>query len=149
MKIQTKYFGELRIDENTTLHFAEGLFGFEEEKEFILLPFSEEADFLLCLQSVTNPYLAFTLLNPFMLMPEYRPSLPKKELDSLQVEKSEDLCYYVLCRVEKPVSNSMVNLRCPIVLNDETRQARQVILDQYEMRCPLSSLEQRKGEGLC
>ena len=36
MKIQTKYFGELRIDENTTLHFAEGLFGFEEEKEFIL-----------------------------------------------------------------------------------------------------------------
>lgn len=149
MKIQTKYFGELSIDDTTTLHFTEGLFGFEEEKEFVLLPFSEEEDFLLCLQSVTNPYLAFTLLNPFMLMPDYRPLLPQKELDALQVTQSEDLCYYVLCRVEKPVSKSMVNLRCPIVINDQTRQARQVILDQYTMRCPLSSLEQGKGEGLC
>ena len=49
------------------------LFGFEQEKEFVLLSFSEEEDFLLCLQSVTTPFLAFTLLNPFMVMPEYRP----------------------------------------------------------------------------
>ena len=57
MNIQTKYFGELRIDDSTTLRFPDGLFGFEEEKEFVLLPFSEEDDFLLCLQSVKTVLL--------------------------------------------------------------------------------------------
>lgn len=146
MKIQTKYFGELNIDDSTTLRFSDGLFGFEQEKEFVLLPFSEEEDFLLCLQSVTTPFLAFTLLNPFMVMPEYRPQLPQEELKRLGVDQSEDLCYYVLCRVEKPVSNSMVNLKCPIVINDQTRQARQVILDEYDMRCPLAALGKKDAE---
>ena len=44
MKIQTKYFGELNIDDSTTLRFSDGLFGFEQEKEFVLLSFSEEED---------------------------------------------------------------------------------------------------------
>ena len=39
MKIQTKYFGELNIDDSTTLRFSDGLFGFEQEKEFVLLSF--------------------------------------------------------------------------------------------------------------
>ena len=148
MKIQTKYFGELNIDDSTTLLFSEGLFGFEQENEFVLLPFSKEDDFLLCLQSVKTPFLAFTLLNPFMVMPEYHPTLQQNELHRLGVEKSEDLCYYVLCRVENPVSDSTVNLRSPVVLNDQTRQACQVILDEYEMRCPLSSLG-KKDDGAC
>ena len=148
MKIQTKYFGELNIDDSTTLRFSDGWFGFEQEKEFVLLSFSEEEDFLLCLQSVKTPFLAFTLLNPFMVMPEYRPVLLQEDLQRLGVDKSEDLCYYVLCRVENPVSKSTVNLRCPVVLNDQTRQARQVILDEYEMRCPLSSLG-KKDDGAC
>ena len=139
MKIQTKYFGELNIDDSTTLRFSDGLFGFEQEKEFVLLSFSEEEDFLLCLQSVKTPFLAFTLLNPVLL---------QEDLQRLGVDKSEDLCYYVLCRVENPVSKSTVNLRCPVVLNDQTRQARQVILDEYEMRCPLSSLG-KKDDGAC
>lgn len=146
MRIQTKYFGELQFEEQEVLTFPDGLFGFEGEKQFLLLPFSEEADFLLCLQSVTTPYLAFTLLNPFMLFPAYCPRPAREELDKLGVEQCEDLCYYVLCRVEKPVSNSMVNLKCPIVINDQTRQARQVILDEYDMRCPLAALGKKDAE---
>ncbi len=66
----------------------------------------------------------------------------------MQVEKSEDLCYYTLCRVNKPVWKSTVNLRCPIVLNDRTRQACQVILDEYDMQCPLESIG-RQGGAQC
>ncbi len=143
MKILTKYFGEVAVDPKTTLHFKEGIFGFEDEKEFALLQFSEEESFLLCLQSIKTPYLAFTVVNPFMLMPNYKPMLNDEELKQMQVEKSEDLCFYNMCRIKKPVSDSTINLRCPIVINDCTRQAKQVILDDYEMRFPLSSLEKR------
>lgn len=148
MKIQTKYFGELNIDDSTRFAFRMACLGLNRKRNLVLLSFSEEEDFLLCLQSVKTPFLAFTLLNPFMVMPEYRPVLLQEDLQRLGVDKSEDLCYYVLCRVENPVSKSTVNLRCPVVLNDQTRQARQVILDEYEMRCPLSSLG-KKDDGAC
>lgn len=143
MKILTKYFGEVVVDPKTTLHFKDGIFGFEDEKEFALLQFSEEESFLLCLQSIKTPYLAFTVINPFMLMPNYKPMLNDEELKQMQVEESEDLCFYNMCRIKKPVSDSTINLRCPIVINDCTRQAKQVILDDYEMRFPFLSLEKR------
>ena len=141
MKILTKHFGEVTIDPATTLHFKDGIFGFEDEKEFALLQFSGEESFLLSLQSIKTPYLAFTLVNPFMLISDYKPVLNHDELKQMQVEKSEELCFYNMCRIKKPLSDSTINLRCPIVINDSTRQAKQVILDDYEMRFPLSSLE--------
>ena len=48
MRLRTKYFGEIECREEDKLHFPEGLFGFEEEKEFFLLPFEGGAGSLLC-----------------------------------------------------------------------------------------------------
>ena len=39
MRLKTKYFGEIDCPEEDKLFFPDGLFGFEEEKEFFLLPF--------------------------------------------------------------------------------------------------------------
>ena len=38
MKTNTKYFGEIEYDEEAVLIFPKGLFGFEEEQRFLLLP---------------------------------------------------------------------------------------------------------------
>lgn len=140
MRLQTKYFGEIEIPESSFISFQEGLFGFEEEKKFALLPFGEDADLLICMQSVKTPELAFTLVNPFRINPTYRPVLAKEELSELGVPRSEDLCYYALCILREPVLNSTVNLRCPIAINDDTNMAMQVILEGYEMRQPLSAM---------
>ncbi len=138
MELQTKYFGAIRCDEESVLHFSEGLFGFEEEKEFVLLPFDEQEESMLCFQSVKTAELAFVAMNPFFLWKQYAPVLSGKELKDLDVSCSEELCYYVLCVVKDPVSESTVNLKCPVVINDNTRVAKQVILEQYEMRHLLS-----------
>ena len=37
MVIQTKYFGEIQIDETKVIHFEQGIFGFEDQKEFAIL----------------------------------------------------------------------------------------------------------------
>ena len=37
MKIDTRYFGEVEIGEEKILHFEQGLFGFEEYKDFTIL----------------------------------------------------------------------------------------------------------------
>ena len=147
MRLKTKYFGEIDCSEDR-LHFPDGLFGFEEEKEFFLLPFEGGGWALLCFQSAVTPGLAFVAMNPFSLKPDYAPVLTPGELKAMGVERSEDLCFYVLCVVRHPVGDSTVNLRCPIAVNDQTQRAVQVILEGggYHMRHLLSELE-GTGEG--
>lgn len=146
MKLQTKYFGEIEYEQPEVVTFTTGPFGFEEEHEFLILPFEGGAGSLLCFQSVHTPALAFVAMDPFSLLPGYDPVLQPQELKSLGVSDSHELGYYVLCVVKKPVSESTVNLKCPIAVHPESRAARQVILDtdQYEMRHPLA---QFGGEG--
>ena len=149
--LQTKYFGQVECPEERLLRFDKGLFGFEEEKVFCLLPFQGGGGSLLCFQSAATPALAFVAVNPFSFKPDYAPQLAAAELEELGVGRSEDLCFYALCVVREPVADSTVNLRCPIVVNDQTRQALQVILDSrdYGMRHPLSALHSQKEEAPC
>ena len=57
----------------------------------------------------------------------------------------------MLCVVRDKVSESSVNLRCPIAVNDHTRVAMQVILetDTYQMHHPLSEFGQKKEGAPC
>lgn len=140
MKASTKYFGEVDYEAQEALVFPKGLFGFEEEQSFLLLPFPGSNQTLLCLQSLTTPALAFVVMDPFALWAAYAPVLQPEELRALEVEESRQLCYYVLCVVKDPVAESTVNLKCPVAVNGETRQAMQVILEDgaYSMRHALS-----------
>lgn len=147
MKLQAKYFGEIDYLEEDILTFPSGLFGFEDERQFLLLPFDGSAGSLLCFQSVQTPALAFVAMDPFALLPGYTPVLQPNELKELGVADSQELGFYVLCVVKKPVADSTVNLKCPVAINPDTRVARQVILetDTYEMRHPLAQFGTEEG----
>lgn len=151
MLLQTKYFGQVDCPEEHVLHFPGGLFGFEEEKRFALLPFEGSGGSLLCFQSAATPQLAFVAMDPFSLRHDYHPALPAEELRELGAEKIEELCFYTLCVMRQPVAESTVNLRCPVVINPRTRRALQVILESgvYEMHHRLSEFGNKGGEGPC
>lgn len=151
MQAETKFFGGIEYDEADVLRFVDGLFGFEAEKRFLLIPFGGSEGALLCLQSLETPGLAFTVMNPFFIRPDYAPVLLEHELKELGAENSHDLCYYVLCVVRQPVSESTVNLKCPVVINDATRSAAQVMLEtnDYDMRHLLSEFRPKEGGTLC
>lgn len=151
MKLQTKYFGEVEYDEDDLITFPVGLVGFEEEHDYLLLPFEGSAGNLLCLQSTSTPALAFVVMNPFSLKPDYSPDLRPQELKALGASESHTLSYYVLCVVKNPVSDSTVNLKCPVSINPETRVAQQVILetDLYEMRHPLAEFGRSEEAQTC
>lgn len=147
MKLQTKYFGEIEYEAGDAVTFSVGPFGFEDEHEFLILPFDGSAGSLLCFQSTRTPALAFVAMDPFALLPEYAPVLQPQELEELGVSDSQELGFYVLCVVKKPVSDSTVNLKCPVAINPDTRAARQVILesDVYEMRHSLAQFSTEEG----
>lgn len=149
MKTKTRYFGEIDYTRDEVIEFPRGLFGFEEERKFLLLPFSD-AGTLFSLQSVKTPGLAFTLMHPFSLHVGYAPVLQEEELKTLCSEKSEDLYYYVMCTVKEPVTECTVNMKCPLAINPDTRCGMQVILedDAWEMRHKLSEFG-RQEDATC
>ncbi|MCI2106683.1 MAG: flagellar assembly protein FliW [Intestinimonas sp.] len=151
MQINSKYFGQIEYRDTDVLHFKSGLFGFEQEEHFLLLPFAGSAATLLCFQSIATPELAFVAMNPFALKSDYTPVLSKAELNALGVGDSTELSYYVLCVVKSPVSQSTVNLKCPVAVNEDTGEAVQVILEtqNYEMRHLLSEFRAKEGETAC
>lgn len=151
MTSETKYFGPVEYEADDPLHFPNGLFGFEEEKEFLLLPFEGSGSNLLCLQSLAHPSLAFVAMNPFSLLPDYSPEPAAEELAFLGASHSGELGYYVLCAVREPVGDSTVNLKCPVVVNPETRTAVQVILEggAYHMRHRLAEFRGEEAVAPC
>ena len=69
-KITTTRFGEIEEAEDKILHFAAGLPAFEDEHEFIIVPYDEESPYVF-LQSASTPDLAFLMTIPFIFFPDY------------------------------------------------------------------------------
>ena len=93
----TKYFGKYSYDEENALSFGNGLFGFEQEKDFLLIQLNENNENVLCLQSLKNADIAFFVVNPFAFLEEYSPAPTKKELNIVGAKGINDLLFYVIC----------------------------------------------------
>lgn len=151
MIYKTKYFGEIDCDESKLFHFRSGLPGFENEHSFLIIPFEESGGSMYSLQSAVTPSLSFIVMDPFTLDPSYEPELSPSMLRQLGAAQWQDLTYGVLCASKNPVSESTVNLRCPIVLHLDTRQGTQIIMDsnRYGMRHLLSDFSHQEDAATC
>ncbi len=126
-KIMTTRFGEVEIDEKRTLNFPEGLLGFPDAREFAILEHKPGSPFM-WLQSSTEPGLAFVMINPYLIMPDYLKNLSPEE-ERLISNKDESVIIFALVTIpaNKP-EKATINLLGPIVVKSETMEARQVIL---------------------
>ena len=142
MKIQTKYCGEMTYTEDEIIHFPNGLFGFEDAHEFLLIRLEDDIASPFCLQSTENPNLAFIVVDPFQLTSNYAPDLPDEDCVRLGDPSGEHIALYSICILREPMSESTVNLRYPIAMHIDTHIAFQVILNNsgYTFEHKLSDL---------
>ena len=139
--VKTKYFGEINFSEADKITFDNGMFGFDTHKEFALINFEAGQDTMVNLQSLEDENLSFVLMNPFYLLPDYQTGLSEQEMRLLGInEDTKGVLFYVVCVVKEHIKDSTVNLRCPIVINPETRKGVQIMLDnpKYTFKHPLS-----------
>lgn len=144
MQLHTKDYGVIDYEEKDLFHFPDGLFGFSEVQHYLPLCLNEEEDStILLLQGVENPEVAFVVINPFSLDPDYAPNLNEEELTYLGVKDAEELSYYVTCVLQADYLDNTVNLKCPLVINPENHKGMQVILEAsgYEYKHTLGSFE--------
>ena len=129
-KVNTLRFGEIEVDEGKIVHFADGIPAFEEEHEFLIIPYDEESPYVF-LQSMVTPELAFLMTVPFVFFPEYEFELDDANQEKLGLTRQEDMLVYMLLTIpDGQVESMTANLMAPIVMNQVTMQARQIVLDK-------------------
>ncbi|WP_338778611.1 flagellar assembly protein FliW [Metabacillus sp. FJAT-52054] len=126
--LNTKYHGEVKVDDSQILKFEAGIPGFASEKEFIILPLEEGSPFLI-LQSAATAELAFVVTNPFLFFKDYEFDLDENIVEALKIEDVNQVQIMVILTVQDPFEKSTANLQGPIIVNEQTKQAKQVILN--------------------
>lgn len=144
MQIKTHRFGDLEVSQEQVLRFREGLIGFPSKKRFVLLPVGRSSP-LWWLQAADDPYLAFVVMDPTTVIPDYRPSIPPRDLAAVGLASVDEAQLLVLVVIPSDPAEMTVNLQGPIVLNPRTRAARQVVLGEgpFSTRHPIIREVQR------
>jgi len=125
MKIRTKPYGEMEIEERQKVSFPRGLFGFEELREFALLDAAQQPFYWL--QSLERTDVAFVLIDPRFFRPDYSPDVDPAELEEIGIETAEDMLVLSIVTIPATESRMTANLQGPLILNRRTRAGRQSI----------------------
>ncbi len=146
METNTKYFGAMPYTEDEVITFENGIFGFEENKRYLLIRFEEDNAGLLCLQNLEDEQLAFVVANPFVFLPDYAPQVTEADLKKVGNPPMEETAFYTICVLQEDMKKSTTNLRCPLVINGTTRKAMQVILEDssYDFKHPFYEFKKEK-----
>ena len=130
LKIYTSRFGEIEVDEKKVVHFENGIPAFEQENEFVILPYDDESPYYF-MQSVKTPDLAFLLTIPFIFFNDYTFEIDDATVKELGIKNHESVFYYTMVTIPNGSIRYMTaNLLAPIVLNSETMKAKQVVLEK-------------------
>ena len=129
MTIMTSNFGELQILDEKIITFENGIPGFKDNTQYIIIN-DEEADSPFCwLQSIENPDLAFALVNPFLIHDNYNPTFPQSEVEKLGEGTEEDYSVLSIMIIPEDIEKMRTNLMAPIVINLKTKKGMQIIID--------------------
>jgi flagellar assembly factor FliW len=128
MKLETTRFGSLDIDEQGIVTFTGPIIGFQEYRRFVVLPGPDGSD-LQWLQSTDSGDLAFIIMDPRTVVPEYAIKLGAHELAELAVDGVDKLEVYTLVVVPKDPTQIRTNLKAPVLINPVQRLGKQTILE--------------------
>lgn len=145
MELNTSRFGALEVDPTAIITFTQPIIGFQEYRRFVLLPGPPESA-VSWLQSTDAGDLAFLLMNPRQLLPEYRLNLPAHELSELAVGAEEELEVYTLLVVPEDRNKIRTNLKAPILINLRQRLGKQTVLERSEYPIQFFLAQARKDQ---
>ena len=145
MKLKTRPYGEVEVQDTQKIHFPEGLIGFEGVRDFYMLD-SKEGPFY-WLQAEKEPDIAFLLIDPRVFMQDYELRVSESELQPLGLEKDDDLLDFAIVTVPEDPAKISANLMGPVVINRRTRVARQVISQNDTYGVKHYMLEEMKRES--
>ena len=128
--IHTVRFGDFEVEEKSIVHFAQGIPAFEDEHEFVLIPYDAESPYLF-LQSCQTPDLAFLMTSPYLFFKDYEFEIDDATEKKLGLQSPEDVAVYVLLTIPGgSIKDMTANLMAPVIINQNTHDAAQLVLEK-------------------
>ncbi len=152
MKADTRLFGKIDIEDEKIITFENGMIGFPHLQKFTLI-YDEEnkgRSSIMWLQSMDEPSVAFPVMHPNWLKPDYHPTVNEELLAPLGELGDENTYVLVTVTAMPDAKQSSVNLKAPIVINTDVRKGCQLIVeDDYPVKFRIYDAvrEQEKTEG--
>ena len=143
MRVKTRYFGEVDIEDTKVIHFEKGIPGFEQYTDYTILYDIEEGQKHSFPKCITEEGLAFPIVNPFRVDTSYDPVVEDALLKQLGDFETEDLAVFLLATVPADVSKTSVNMKAPIVINTRNNKAMQIIAENNEYQVKHMILEEQ------
>ncbi len=122
-KITTLHFDEIEVEDEHIVHFEEGILGFENLKEYVLIVDDQTVPFK-WLVSLDSPDIGFPLLSPWLVDADYNPG------NDFNFDAE---AFFVVVTLEDEHGKMTANLKAPIIINIEDKTGKQIILstDKY------------------
>ncbi len=132
--LKTNYFGELEIDDEYIFKFKDGMLGFEDLHDYVLISEESTAPFK-WLISVDEPEIGFPLLSPWHIDVYYDPGI-KYDL--------EKQVLFVVITLEDENGDMSANMKAPVIFNIEKQTGEQIILpsDKYSTNYVIAKKQQ-------
>lgn len=139
MILNTTRFGQVDIEKERIITFANGILGFPRYKSYVLLQPNEDSYFY-WLQCVETPDLAFVVTDPRLFVSTYRIPFKHEQMQEMGILSLEDAEVFVI--VNKHEDMLTGNLQGPLVININNRDGQQLVLSdrRYTTRVPLVEL---------
>lgn len=140
LKIKTKQFGWIQIEEEKVITIRHDLPGFPGKNRFIIFEHESTRPFY-WFQCIEDSDLSFTLINPYLFMPDYHVGIDSvlKEM-SWENDGKEHLKLYVVVNAsDRSPEKVTANLIGPIFINTLRYEAVQLVLHEsgYSHKHPI------------
>ena len=127
MQVKTKTMGLIEISEEQLIKIPAGIFGFEEYTEYALIDCRIKP--FIWLQSLDESALAFLLIDPFIINPDFQADIDDRELSKIGIKDPSDVLVMTIVTVPNDGSHVTANLRGPIIINKKSHEAMQAVLN--------------------
>jgi len=145
MKVDTKAYGPMEVDEKQKISIPQGLFGFEDDIEYVLLD-SENPSFY-WLQSVNDKEIAFVLINPFLFRKDYEANVTNEDLAEIGIKSPDNALVFVIVTIPQDGGPMTANLQGPLIINKENMTGMQAILSDPKWKTKHDIVAELNSQG--
>lgn len=142
-KVQSKFFGEIVVEDDKVITLVESIIGFEKLKKFVLIPHNKDNMFK-WFQSLEDPEVCFLVVEPVSFMFNYSLEIPDELAERLEIKSPEDVVIYSIVVIPEDPAKISANLCGPIVINALNRLGAQVISNNPEHKVKHYIIEELK-----
>jgi flagellar assembly factor FliW len=138
MKIETRGFGTIEIDDERVIKFVGPMLGFEGADRYVLVDLNPENPFKI-LHLATDPDVCFLVTDPALFFPDYNVELSREQVADIELDDPSKAAVMVVVTLRDNGAKLTANLLGPVVVNTENFLGKQLILSgtNYKVDEPL------------